>query len=520
MIHIFRLSILFCLTLCCASVWAEKLTIKQRILMPGEVIEGHADIEADCEACHASFEKSAMTQLCLDCHDDIRHDRTSKEGFHGQSPLGGSKPCNTCHTDHLGRDADIIAMQIDTFDHSWTRFPLEGKHAPVACSSCHEEGEKYRKAEPVCYSCHEDDDFHKGALGKECDSCHKPTGWQNRLQFDHSTTGFQLSGRHEQVACSGCHAGQIYEFAETNCVSCHKAADVHAGKNGTQCDTCHSVDGWDKKVFDHSKTQFPLTFQHAEIPCRACHTDGIVEQTTSMECASCHRKDDIHQGRNGDQCATCHKVSGWSNVTFEHAKETGFPLTGAHQSLACTQCHAGALKDPLPRDCGSCHAADDIHKTPEMSLCATCHVTEEWKIINRFDHHFTDFPLVGMHQVVPCESCHIANQFVGTESACVNCHKQDDHHKGGLGNKCETCHSPNAWNLWQFDHEKHTGYELLGAHTGVACEACHKPGTNPAKTPTVCGRCHEQQDIHNKEFGLNCGKCHSQEAFFELILQD
>lgn len=519
MIKMIRFLTLLCVFASGAAL-AQDMTIKQRILMPGPVIEGHADFEAECSDCHASFEKSGMTALCLDCHDEISADRKSGEGFHGQSPLASSKPCNTCHTDHLGRDADIIAIQLDTFDHQWTRFPLEGSHSALACASCHEEGEKFREAEPQCVSCHKEDDFHKEALGDDCGSCHTAQSWQKRLEFDHSTTDFPLKGEHEAVACSGCHAGQVYEFEQTTCVSCHKAVDVHAGKNGQECDTCHSVEGWDKRIFDHSTTEFPLENQHADLPCKACHTDGVVKEQTSMECVSCHRNDDVHLGRNGDQCDSCHKTSGWNKVTFDHAREADFPLTGQHEELACTQCHSGPLQEDLPRDCASCHAADDVHKTAEMQVCATCHVTDNWNTINRFDHDFADFPLVGMHQIVPCQNCHIGNQFVGTADQCVDCHKADDHHGGGLGDQCQSCHSPNGWNLWQFDHEERTGYALEGAHNNLACDACHAPGSDPSNTSPVCGKCHQRQDIHNGGFGLDCGRCHSQDKFFELILQD
>ena len=508
------------LILACGSALAQDMSIKQRILMPGPVIEGHAKFEAQCDDCHASFEKSGMTTLCLDCHDEIRADRKSREGFHGQSPLAGNKPCNTCHTDHLGRDADIIAIQIDAFDHQWTRFPLVGSHAPLACGSCHVQDKKFREAEPECISCHKEDDFHKGALGTECKTCHQPKSWQQRIEFDHNTTDFALEGMHTEVACSGCHAGQIYEFEETTCVSCHKAIDVHGGKNGKECENCHAVEGWDKRIFDHSTTDFPLQNQHAELPCKACHMDGVVKKDTSTECVSCHRNDDIHLGRNGEQCDTCHNTKEWVKFSFNHLHETGFPINGRHEKLACTQCHTGALTDSLPRDCGSCHAADDPHKTSEMQVCATCHITDNWNTINHFDHNFTDFPLVGLHQIVPCQNCHIGNQFAGTQNQCVDCHKADDHHGGGLGDQCQTCHTPNAWNLWEFDHEQFTGYALLGSHEALACDSCHEPGSKPSNTPNVCGKCHERQDIHNGGFGLDCGRCHSQDKFFELILQD
>src|SRR5688572_18031182 len=84
------------------AAWAQQTSIKQRLLMPGEVVEGHAEFEAQCEECHSSFDQAAMPNLCLDCHDEIRADRNSKKGFHGQSPLASVQPCQNCHTDHLG----------------------------------------------------------------------------------------------------------------------------------------------------------------------------------------------------------------------------------------------------------------------------------------------------------------------------------------------------------------------------------------------------------------------------------
>lgn len=503
-----------------APLQAQDLSIKQRILMPGEVIEGHAEFESECEKCHASFEKDDLPRLCQGCHEDIDIDRRSGKGFHGQDPFASKKPCNTCHDDHLGRDADIIQMHRDVFDHKWTRFPLVGSHEAVDCKDCHKpEQKKYRDAEPQCVSCHKKDDFHKGALGKECESCHEPVSWQKRLDFDHSTADFLLEGKHKKVACSSCHAGQIYEFEQTTCVSCHKAIDVHGGKNGQECDSCHSVEGWDKQTFNHFETDFPLRFKHKQIPCRACHVDGVIKKEMPTNCSSCHANDGIHLGRNGDQCEDCHKTESWSLVSFDHHLKTGFPLLGQHKKNACTQCHAGALTEPMGRDCASCHAGDDAHKNPNMQLCGTCHTPDKWKTINQFDHQITDFPLMGLHSIVPCQNCHLGNQFAGTDSKCVSCHKANDHHEGALGAECSSCHSPNSWNIWQFNHEEFTDYALQGTHEGLACNACHKPGTDPSRTPKICAGCHSSQDIHNGGFGKNCGRCHSQNRFFELILQ-
>ncbi|MEJ2743730.1 MAG: cytochrome c3 family protein, partial [Gammaproteobacteria bacterium] len=78
--------------------------------MPGPLIEGHAKIEATCEECHSSFEKKELSKNCLNCHEDIAKDRKQQQGYHGISPSATASPCQSCHTDHEGRDADIIGL--------------------------------------------------------------------------------------------------------------------------------------------------------------------------------------------------------------------------------------------------------------------------------------------------------------------------------------------------------------------------------------------------------------------------
>src|SRR5690606_13057715 len=107
-------SSVFCVLAACfclvslASSATEELSLKHRILMPGELIKGHAEFESDCTQCHVSFNQAGSTRLCLDCHEDIQADRKNASGFHGMNPLASTSECTTCHTDHRGRDADII----------------------------------------------------------------------------------------------------------------------------------------------------------------------------------------------------------------------------------------------------------------------------------------------------------------------------------------------------------------------------------------------------------------------------
>lgn len=502
----------------------EGLSFRQKVLMPGLLIEGHADLETQCEKCHSSFEKDQLTPLCLDCHEEIALDREEDVRFHGKMGPQSTDDCQNCHKEHEGRDADITGLNPDTFDHSATEFPLEGAHEAQTCDACHdgvdEENKpiKYRDTLSECIDCHESDDIHKGEAGNECDACHEPVSWQKLQEFDHSTTDFELKGKHEDVSCNSCHIAQQFTFDVTTCVSCHLASDVHAGANGDTCDDCHSERGWDEVEFNHDETEFPLVGSHNEVPCHACHEPGDQANEAPTTCYGCHANQDLHLGRNGKQCDSCHKPEKWKDINFNHDIDTDYPLTGEHKDVTCTQCHVGALDDPLPRDCASCHKIDDPHNNPEMQVCALCHSTEGWKAINLFDHDFAALPLIGMHRIVPCQSCHISNEFVEIGTQCDICHKADDVHKGTMSGECDECHTPNAWNPWQFDHRVDTDYPLEGKHQKVACEACHKEGVKREDTPKVCGTCHQRQDIHGGEFGDNCGRCHSNSGFFELFL--
>ena len=76
----------------------------------------------------------------------------------------------------------------------------------------------------------------------------------------------------------------------------------------------------------------------------------------------------------------------------------------------------------------------------------------------------------------PCRATPATRQpsFKGAPQDCNDCHQRDDRHKGSLGKDCESCHSPNGWGIWEFDHAKATGFALTGAHARATCDGCHQ----------------------------------------------
>ena len=486
----------------------------EKLVMPGPLSKAHADLESDCSKCHAPFKREAQAALCLACHDhaNVAADLKAKTGFHGRSPAVAGSDCRACHPEHKGRDADIVALERDTFPHGFTDYALHGAHARVACEGCHPAGREFRAAPSDCFACHAADDAHHGKLGKDCASCHGETAWRE-ARFDHDKTKFKLDGRHRDVACAQCHPGERYENTPTDCVSCHQLNDVHRGRFGSKCETCHETGRWKTRSFDHArKTSFPLTGKHATASCESCHVGGLYDRKLSTDCVSCHRGDDVHEGRNGAACQDCHTTAAWKPVRFDHDRDTKFPLRGAHHDVRCEACHTGNVHtQKLATDCVSCHQRDDVHKGQQGRDCGRCHTESGWKEKAAFDHDLARFPLLGLHAVVSCEECHATAAYRGTPRDCFSCHAKVDKHEARLGTNCERCHNPNDWKLWKFDHATQTEFPLRGAHGALACEVCHaEPVHGAIQISKSCNSCHASEDPHRGSFGASCERCHGE----------
>jgi hypothetical protein len=487
----------------------------ETLIMPGKVIEAHAEYEEDCGNCHERFERSKQRALCLDCHDDIAADIESKSGFHGKDRRASRAACARCHTDHEGRDAEIVDLDTSSFDHELTDFPLVGHHVENQCNDCHRPEQRHRDTPGDCFSCHEDDDAHAGTLGTQCSDCHTPNDWLD-VEFDHDTTGFALIGKHQGPACLDCHADDTFTDTPTTCFGCHAEDDAHNGRSGNECGNCHSPVGWDDTRFDHNRdTGFLLDGRHAEQKCDACHSDDPFSDQLATECVACHEEDDNHEGHFGQQCESCHISAGWPEVQFDHALDTGHTLRGAHSDVECQACHIEPIFDIAPAtDCLSCHEDDDAHDSTLGLTCTDCHNESTWQGDVFFDHGLTRFPLLGKHEERECEDCHDSHVFRDAPEQCVECHRENDAHDGRFGDRCALCHNPVDWGQAVFNHNTQTGFELLGAHARIDCETCHRqPLTAQKRLGRYCADCHKSDDIHDGEFGPDCARCHTSESF-------
>ncbi len=514
----FFISLIFVLLYSCTMVNAQILNQLETLVMPGPLAADHAEYEDNCASCHSPLDQTRQDTLCLECHKNIGSDMSAKSGFHGRNPLVSASECSSCHTDHEGREFDIVGMNRETFDHSFTDFALTGGHQTAQCVECHTADKKYYEATSTCISCHKEDDSHQGEMGENCSDCHTTNNWQE-VKFNHNQTNFPLRGGHMDVTCNSCHPDVRYNQTPTPCISCHINNDDHEGRFGTDCATCHTEERWKPITFDHGQhSKFTLKGKHETIDCEACHTSTSPEQVVPTACVDCHLSIDIHRGQNGTDCAACHSESSWQKTDFNHDTDTKFVLAGAHQQASCFSCHRGnqPADDIIGTQCVDCHITDDVHNGKLGQNCNDCHTEKAWNSEISFDHDFTRFPLVGLHSITACDDCHISQEFAGVSINCSSCHIEEDVHKNTFGETCETCHNPNGWDFWQFDHNVQTKFPLDGSHTDLVCAACHTASTSTvgySSLSTDCVSCHNDDDIHRGRFGSECEQCHITDNF-------
>jgi len=492
----------------------ERATIKDK-----DLNRSYLGLTAACVPCHEDFHKGRLGPTCQSCHNfvdwkqinigqfDHSKTRYPLTGLHAQvqcakchtngpdgkpkyvgipfnlcsdchaDPHHGSFPqaCSSCHTTASWKKISLENVN-QRFDHSKTKYPLEGKHAEVECSKCHANGD-FKKQIPFakCTDCHKDahnGQFAKRPDGGECSSCHKVQGWQPSLFTvkDHASTKYPLEGGHARLECAQCHIPKgkdtLYKVRFDKCTDCHR--DRHAGQfvatpYFNACDKCHNLEGYKPSTFTlvkHKATRFALNGGHVAVPCADCHKESkefhpepsVVYRWNNLDCTSCH--EDIHKGQFKERmqqvradgkpagCEACHSTKSWKELTgFDHAK-TKFPLLGAHRATACIDCYKPSnLETKLinvdfkaaPLLCEGCH--EDIHGKQfaegDATPCADCHNSMKWKP-SLFDHEKrTVFPLRGAHQNVKCGDCHKLTKTVGAKTVlfykptpkdCVSCH--------------------------------------------------------------------------------------------------
>jgi hypothetical protein len=423
-------------------------------------------LETACAKCHEDPHRGQLGTTCTSCHGQTAwkpaagfdHAKTAYPltGEHGKVecakchatplvakardakglPIPQWKPlphadCVSCHKDpHAGRFTGACAkchvttsfhtINKQGFNHDQTRYPLRGKHAAVACATCHDArkgfGEKPKFA--LCTDCHKD-----------------------------------------------AHAGKATLLAAV-----------------VDCATCHTVDGFDKSTYTvaaHAKSKYPLLGGHATTRCEQCHakladkpatiaawgTARVVLRPASARCTSCHA--DPHRGRfeatgprpHKGGCLECHDMGAFHPSRYDGVAHAScvFPLQGAHRAVTCQGCH-DELKAPATdfslaadstrvrmlrfdnprRKCADCHNSphgDQFAHRKDKGACEGCHDDQAFAPAPRFDHNRDSrYKLEGGHLKAKCAGCHVPRpQPSGPPAVTYR----------PLSMRCESCHSSN-----------------------------------------------------------------------------
>ncbi|MCA9753876.1 MAG: cytochrome c3 family protein, partial [Gemmatimonadetes bacterium] len=457
--------------------------------------------------------------------------------------------------------------------------PLSAAHEELEgvknCLKCH--GVKETRVDPHCLDCHgeiarlraDGRGFHARDAAGACADCHLEHGgrefelihWDegSAKDFDHSRTGWNLTGKHAEAECEACHTAAFQKSPtfdlrpagsgerswlglETGCVNCH--VDPHEDRFGQDCAQCHLTSKWQDLVeasFDHDRTRYPLRGAHVKVQCSDCHKNGFAELPRFDECRSCH--EDPHDGKATlagakVDCASCHLVDHFAPATWDVARHanTKMPLEGKHREVSCKGCHGEGKKfDFRPKfaACADCH--EDAHAGQlakiDKGRCDSCHDVKGF-LPSSFTvaRHQDSWKLEGAHADAKCRACHGPERtnlpplpgiavtgkagalFRMGDVACITCHA--DPHRGELGTKdddCRKCHDPAAFRPSLVDPVLHSKFEfkLEGAHGAVPCLECHLELTQEMPRTSLAAR-HVASDYALKfeKKHDTCAECH------------
>ncbi len=209
-------------------------------VQPGKLSKFHANLENNCNECHASYQ-GVVREQCVTCHaaqtEILKKQNTS---FHSSITS-----CTGCHFEHQGKDASITKM-----DHTHLALVAtemlknsisNSDNTGLGVASFLQDARKgYHGTDTAlektlnCVSCHANQDRHRSLFGSDCSTCHDTTKW-SIASFRHPLPTSR--------DCSQCHQAPPSHYMMHFMMISEKVAGVeHAQVN--QCFLCHQTTSW------------------------------------------------------------------------------------------------------------------------------------------------------------------------------------------------------------------------------------------------------------------------------------
>jgi hypothetical protein len=343
----------------------------------GPVAAHHAVFGQKCDTCHKPVIPGAgwlpiigarhnvPDSACLSCH---------QVGPHHVNVAVGSKPCSSCHIEHIG------SMHLASA-------PIKG------CTQCHADLETRSGAASIATHI---ESFTKG---------HPDFRPLRLASSDVREAAYGLKFNHEEHLKKNL-TGPNGTSTTLDCASCHRISDM--GERGTaqtgrmlpvdfdrSCRSCHSLE-FDRRAAEqapHTDAATVLHFVQQKMAAAAPRDDAAL---ASAEAIVFRQK-----------CALCHTVSGAEALPRLVQTSLDVPTIGpakqperfymasifshsAHGAVQCLECHTAALtstsgKDQLLPGIATCQRCHDGQSNPEGALpsghaesgCALCHTYHE-----------------------------------------------------------------------------------------------------------------------------------------------
>lgn len=295
--------------------------------------------------------------------------------------------------------------------------------------------------------------------------------------YDHTRSGYPLTGRHAAARCESCHQGGLLRGTPRDCESCHSSGRRLAQGNvvkpalhvpSTQgCESCHNTRSFSGARFSHAGV--------ARGSCQGCHDGRLASgkhnghMATTATCDSCHRSTRswtagvlfAHDAASAIGSGTC---DGCHNGVAARGRSPGhIPVVGA--TARCDACHRSQTSFRV--------AMTMNHSVVSATGCKTCHngrFTSQGPqgALGKPGNHIPEAALLN-GAAMECNACH-------TSTASFAPMRME--HNNSLGNgagSCKTCHQTGTNFLGNMER-KALNHESRGAGVSdCSTSGCHRP---------------------------------------------
>lgn len=216
--------------------------------------------------------------------------------------------------------------------------------------------------EKDCSACHTPN---KGIEAGKCIVCHA----NNEALLKRQPTAF-----HSDIStCSACHVEHLGRRNRPTKMS-HEAlakAGLQMLKSNDDKESENYVIG--KKLDRWVKANLDGEKQHL------AHA-SLTPAEKTLNCAACHKNEDVHLGMFGKDCAACHSSGMWTIAEFKHPRPS---------SMDCSQCHQ-APPSHYMNHFKMISQKVACQPNARVDQCYKCHLTTSWNDIRDvgwYKHH-------------------------------------------------------------------------------------------------------------------------------------